>query len=293
MNRGLSRIRRIAILLLATAALAAPRARAKPATPDEPSIRVRYAVVVGARGDAPLPTLGEALSDRQLADYLTGWDPHSDNPEIQRIFALRGLSEVLRQAAVLPGQGGQVEGGTRINGVPWHVALAVRPDRDEALFSVEIRRSGELVSSPRVRGPWGEKTIVSSTERDAGQFVFLVVEADREAAPTGTPPSAPGAAAEAEFPRLRERFQPVYPAEALAAGQGGHVLVRIVVDERGSVAEAAIQRSLAPEFDQSALEAVRRWRFDPARVAGRPVRKEMMITINFVPDGERTKGEAD
>ena len=57
---------------------------------------------------------------------------------------------------------------------------------------------------------------------------------------------------------------PRYPAEALRAGTGGEVLVEITVGTDGSVTNARVVRATPPRvFDREALNAVRRWKFEP------------------------------
>ncbi|HEY0974838.1 MAG TPA: energy transducer TonB, partial [Solimonas sp.] len=57
---------------------------------------------------------------------------------------------------------------------------------------------------------------------------------------------------------------PRYPPEALRSGTQGDVLVEITVGTDGSVTNARVVRATpARVFDREALNAVRRWRFEP------------------------------
>lgn len=73
---------------------------------------------------------------------------------------------------------------------------------------------------------------------------------------------------------------PEYPSAAKDAAIQGAVQAEIVVDEQGQVADARIVRSV-PLLDEAALEAVRKWRFEPTVVEGRPVPVRMVVTVNF------------
>ena len=68
---------------------------------------------------------------------------------------------------------------------------------------------------------------------------------------------------------------PPYPADALARGIEGLVLLRVRIGADGSVEEAAIdQSSGTPSLDESALSTVRRqWRFR----AGHPLRRRRFL----------------
>jgi TonB family protein len=73
---------------------------------------------------------------------------------------------------------------------------------------------------------------------------------------------------------------PVYPAEAKAAGIEGAVIAEIVVDENGTVSQAKVVRSV-PLLDEAALHAVRNWAYEPTMVNGQPVPVRMTVTVNF------------
>lgn len=64
----------------------------------------------------------------------------------------------------------------------------------------------------------------------------------------------------------------VYPPEARARGVEGFVVVRYDVTAEGEVTNARVVRA-SPEgvFEQSALQAVSRWRFQPPRRDGEPM----------------------
>jgi TonB family protein len=98
---------------------------------------------------------------------------------------------------------------------------------------------------------------------------------------------APAAAPEvlaAEFKRTRF-VPPVYPPKALARSQEGEVRVRITVDTTGRVTAAQILAATPPQvFDQAALDAVRKWRFEPVIRDGRPIEASIATTIRFRPD---------
>lgn len=84
-----------------------------------------------------------------------------------------------------------------------------------------------------------------------------------------------------EPPELVASVPPVYPPALRRAGVEGRVVLVFVVDEQGQVQDARVERSTRPEFEGPALEAVRKWRFRPARKEGRPVRTYMRQPIRF------------
>jgi protein TonB len=63
----------------------------------------------------------------------------------------------------------------------------------------------------------------------------------------------------------------------------GIVELEIVVRADGSVGNIRLVRSLDARFglDDEAIKAVRNWRFDPARLAGKPVQVRVPVEVSF------------
>lgn len=74
---------------------------------------------------------------------------------------------------------------------------------------------------------------------------------------------------------------PRYPAKARKLNIEGDVLVEAEIDDRGRPREVRVKQGLAPELDEAALSAVKRWRFQPATVEGRAVPSTHVIRIRF------------
>lgn len=84
---------------------------------------------------------------------------------------------------------------------------------------------------------------------------------------------APASAASVTPPRLLTDPGATYPAEALAARVPPHVevVLVLVLDTTGAVAEASVETPRGHGFDEAALVAARGLRFEPARRDGAPV----------------------
>ena len=82
-------------------------------------------------------------------------------------------------------------------------------------------------------------------------------------------------------PVLLAKVSPQYPAAARAARQSGRVLVAAVIGTDGRVEEARVASSTSALFEAAALEAVRSWRYRPARLGGRAVRVRLLVTVEF------------
>jgi protein TonB len=84
-------------------------------------------------------------------------------------------------------------------------------------------------------------------------------------------------------PKLVWSTDPVYPKSA-RKGKGpfeGVCVVRARLNASGMPTDVEVVRSLAPDFDSSAVKAVRQYRFSPAMRSGVPVPVAITIEVNF------------
>jgi TonB family protein len=81
-------------------------------------------------------------------------------------------------------------------------------------------------------------------------------------------------------PKKTKHVQPAYPAQALAQGIRGIVILDIVVDGRGKVASTSVLRSVAG-LDEAAIAAARQWEYEPTKVDGKPVSVRLTVPITF------------
>jgi protein TonB len=86
-----------------------------------------------------------------------------------------------------------------------------------------------------------------------------------------------------ELPRqVATNRPPSYPVEALAANVEGVVTVRATIDAAGIVADVELsQSSGTASLDLAALNAVRNWRFAPARKAGLAIKTVVLVPVRF------------
>lgn len=80
--------------------------------------------------------------------------------------------------------------------------------------------------------------------------------------------------------RLIRRVSPTYPAQALLLRLQGKVILEATIFEDGTVHDLKVVQG-HPVLAQSAVEAVRRWRYKPYELDGQPVKTQTQITIDF------------
>jgi protein TonB len=74
---------------------------------------------------------------------------------------------------------------------------------------------------------------------------------------------------------------PEYSEEARKAKYQGTVVLWMVVGADGRAAQIRIQRSLGMGLDEKAIEAVRQWKFEPAKLNGQAVPVQINVEVNF------------
>jgi periplasmic protein TonB len=79
-------------------------------------------------------------------------------------------------------------------------------------------------------------------------------------------------------------FAPEYPVAMRQARVSGLVVVRCMIDDQGNVSGTSVVKSSNNAFDQNALDAVKKWKFKPARQDGAAIATSVTIPIKFVVD---------
>ena len=79
------------------------------------------------------------------------------------------------------------------------------------------------------------------------------------------------------------KVQPQYPTLARNIHLAGTVYLRAIIGTDGTVRQLEVI-SGHPILANSALQAVRQWRYQPTRLNGEPVEVETFMTVNFVLD---------
>lgn len=85
---------------------------------------------------------------------------------------------------------------------------------------------------------------------------------------------------------LIHRVEPVYPTLARQIGRAGRVELRAVIATDGTI-QALQVVSGDPMFYQSAMEAVRQWRYRPTVLNGQPVEIDTFITVIYNVNAQR------
>jgi TonB family protein len=83
-----------------------------------------------------------------------------------------------------------------------------------------------------------------------------------------------------ESSRVLRKVKPIYPEAAASAQVQGTVRLKAIIDKQGAVQSVELESGPAMLF-QAAGDAVRQWRFLPARLNGVPVDDMIHINVGF------------
>jgi TonB family protein len=81
--------------------------------------------------------------------------------------------------------------------------------------------------------------------------------------------------------QILSKPSPRYPEEALRRGLQGDVLLDVEFRYSGAIEVLGVRRGLGHGLNESAIEATRKMRFQPARRDGRPVDSQATLRIRF------------
>jgi TonB family protein len=77
------------------------------------------------------------------------------------------------------------------------------------------------------------------------------------------------------------KVDPKYPPALMDEHVEGEVVLYAIIRKDGSVDSIQVVRSLDPQLDQNAMDALAHWKFRPAERAGEPVELETVVHIPF------------
>ena len=83
-------------------------------------------------------------------------------------------------------------------------------------------------------------------------------------------------------PRPTKRVSPVYPKSLQKAGISGRVILLFIVDANGKVANLKVESSTNSGFNQAAIDAVKKWIFEPGIKDNRKVKTRVRLPMPFL-----------
>jgi protein TonB len=82
-------------------------------------------------------------------------------------------------------------------------------------------------------------------------------------------------------PSFLHREMPVYPVFARKLSKEGKVVLRLTIDERGNLLNVEVLETAGYGFVESAIDAVKKSAFLPAKKNGKPVTSRALLPVSF------------
>lgn len=209
----------------------------------------------------------------QSSTASTTPDPAQAQETSTRVLALEGPLDVNNVTRVLKASAREVSKppvATReLRAAPRRVPETVADDIAGQAESVETKQASQNEPSEQSR----EHTPVESAEPS---LTPTVTTSSASAPPQPVVEAAP----------VLSNPPPRYPRLARRKGQQGRVVLRVAVSDGGTADSLSIVTSSGhATLDRAALEAVKNWRFEPARQNGRAVRSNVDVPVVFKLEG--------
>jgi periplasmic protein TonB len=178
---------------------------------------------------------------------------------------------------------------------PMLVSLIAPPASAPVLVPI-IARSKPVVKTKPVFKKAVEKTIAEPTERlveaatEQSKVEALSAPAQAEVVDAKTPPKAePVVEEKVEPPRFGVAYlnnpTPAYPPLSRRMGEEGRVLLRVLVSVEGVATEVNLEKTSGSErLDQAAINAVKNWRFIPAKKNNQALSAYVLVPVKFSLD---------
>jgi TonB family protein len=165
----------------------------------------------------------------------------------------------------------------RLNRAPSHTEKRTRTRLAPKSRDVESSSLTKSFPAPTGAAKTRDNNAVSSLKNEGGSFGSR----SGDSIANGWPDSISGTIVD-QPPVLVSRALPAYPERARRLGIEGQVVLRFVVDQFGRVERDIQVIDSFPMFDQAAIDAVRQWRFSPARDRnGNAVRVVISVPLQF------------
>jgi TonB family protein len=210
----------------------------------------------------------KSLSFTQAADKL--WGTFRLDPARRRQM---GKYEVLATGGVaeLPTIG---EAGVRLS------ATLLRFNNETATYRVRFLQGEKSLVDSTVPVARGGRAVVGGMDGNAAPYIFLFVEPSLSAEKIAD--AAALKAAGITQPEPIEKVPPAYPVEAKNEKITGLVILKFTVQSDGKVVGIQAIQDPDSRLTASAIEALRQWRFQPARDKdGKAIDALISVTFNF------------
>jgi TonB family protein len=153
------------------------------------------------------------------------------------------------------------------------VAIPQKPSGWQIGTQAELHNVSRLDSSSDKATPGEPRSIPAGSTKQPDSSEFLSAKGS---SPGSSAPVSQGVSGG----RLLNQVPPVYPAQALLLRLEGTVILAATIMEDGTVGDIRAVDG-PPVLAESAMNAVKNWRYEPYELDGKPVKNEIRINVDF------------
>jgi len=255
------------------------------------TFELKMRILEGSR-EAPVspdkPVTASFLQFQNLVNFDSAEDVQVE-AQIKTLYNLKALSLVTE--APLVWEKGQAEKAVhmfRLNGQDYLVRVTPGQLIDRNQFRIEVNEQAQGRTTSLLDTEFSlpdRSAAVFGFENTQGKPYFIVLRLSGwggvlSGVTGGLPPRRP------EPPKLIKKVDPVYPEAAKKAGVEGSVILEATTDAQGRVASVRVLRSV-PLLDQAAIDALKRYVYEPMVVGGEPRPFVFTVTMKFRLDDQK------
>ncbi|MFO1204297.1 MAG: TonB family protein [Burkholderiales bacterium] len=146
--------------------------------------------------------------------------------------------------------------------------------------------TGEAVTSTAARDGAGVQPQPKATTHRPDSSTSPVKRRSSAAPAAATVPRDPTWYSARELDELPRPLKPIRAPRVASSGAPGRIVLRLAIDETGTVIDASVLDADARgDLASPALAAARAARFRPGTKGGRIVKSKVLVELTFVPDG--------
>jgi TonB family protein len=254
------------------------------------------------KAQAKTTFVGGATTVNATVNAVTVHASGKHPPDNDQVWKVNPGGESLFPSGGKTSAGTPVQFASKVDVVSGKRTQADRSHGDRALLLADV--AGNVTAPHEVPNSQSDSQVVSQIGLEAGSPDDSRSDSRSDETTSAEPPSSSAGStnqsslngvlsAKAALPglsapvsqgvtggQLSHRVAPIYPAQARLLRLEGTVILAAMVMEDGTVRDVKVVEG-PTVLAQSAVDAVKHWRYKPYELDGKPVKNETRITINF------------
>ena len=156
------------------------------------------------------------------------------------------------------------------------------PPRPQEVAAAKVEEPSPQPVAPAPTPAPAETAPAPGPPAPAASDTTIALAASAPVVAAKPPTTAPEGVTRTARPQGGYQVRPAYPSAPRRLGVQGTTMLRVHVLADGRIGDLLVERSAGhPDLDQAAMEAVRRWRFEPARRGADAVAMWVLLPVEF------------